>query len=85
VKVPERASLLRRLEDEMKLSHIAFFVLFIVICFAPAASTQDQESREHYSGVAIGTGGSVGGKPFGLIFASRNTPLMMTSRSSHSC
>lgn len=42
--------------------HIVVFMLFLIICFAPTASTQEDEESNHYSGVAIGTGGSVGGK-----------------------
>jgi hypothetical protein len=47
---------------KMKLSQIAVFGLFLIVCFALAASTQDKPSQESYSGVAMGTGGRVGGK-----------------------
>jgi hypothetical protein len=48
---------------KMKPLHMVVLVLFLIVCFASAASTQeDQESQNHYSGVAMGTGGSVGGK-----------------------
>jgi|SRR5271169_624866 len=47
---------------KMKLSRIAQFVPILIFCFALAASTQDKTPTEAYSGVAMGTGGSVGGK-----------------------
>jgi hypothetical protein len=45
-----------------KLSRIAIFVSFLLLFFCVTASTQDKASPEAYSGVAIGTGGGVGGK-----------------------
>jgi hypothetical protein len=47
---------------KIKLSRIALFVSFLLFCFSFTASSQDKASPEAYSGVAIGTGGSVGGK-----------------------
>jgi hypothetical protein len=47
---------------KMKLLHIVVLVSFFIVCFAPAASTQEDQESNHYSGVAMGTGGSVGGK-----------------------
>jgi hypothetical protein len=47
---------------KVKLSRIAVFVSFLLTCFCLTASTQDTTPPEAYSGVAIGTGGSVGGK-----------------------
>jgi hypothetical protein len=47
---------------KVKLSRRAFFVSFLLTCFCLTASTQDTTAPEAYSGVAIGTGGSVGGK-----------------------
>ena len=38
------------------------FVLFLIISLAFVSSAQDKASAEAYSGTAIGTGGSVGGK-----------------------
>jgi hypothetical protein len=46
----------------MKLSRILGCVLFLILCLAFVASAQDKVSPEAYSGTAIGTGGSVGGK-----------------------
>jgi hypothetical protein len=47
---------------KMKPLHIVVLVLFFILCFALAASTQGDQESNHYSGVAMGTGGSVGGK-----------------------
>jgi|HubBroStandDraft_6_1064221.scaffolds.fasta_scaffold01138_3 hypothetical protein len=47
---------------KMKMLHVAALVIFLIVCFAPAASTQEDQESNHYSGVAMGTGGSVGGK-----------------------
>ena len=47
---------------KMKPLHIVLLVLFFIPCFAPLASTQEDQESNHYSGVAMGTGGSVGGK-----------------------
>jgi hypothetical protein len=48
---------------KMKRLYVVVLVAFFIVRFAPAAFTQeDQESQNHYSGVAMGTGGSVGGK-----------------------
>ena len=46
----------------MKLSRILGFVLFLTLSLAFVSSAQDKVSAEAYSGTAIGTGGSVGGK-----------------------
>jgi hypothetical protein len=45
-----------------KVSHVAVFPLLLIVCFALAAAKQDKLSQESYSGVAMGTGGRVGGK-----------------------
>ena len=47
---------------KMKLSRILGFVLFLILSLAFVSSAQDKASAEAYSGTAIGTGGSVGGK-----------------------
>lgn len=47
---------------KIKLSHLVLFAPFLILCFALVASAQDKTPSEAYSGVAIGTGGSVGGK-----------------------
>ena len=47
---------------KMKLSRILGFVLFLTLSLAFVSSAQDKVSAEAYSGTAIGTGGSVGGK-----------------------
>ena len=45
-----------------KLSRIATSLSFLLLFFCITASTQDKPSPEAYSGVAMGTGGGVGGK-----------------------
>ncbi len=50
------------------LTCIAFFVLVLVVSFSPATPAQDKSLPEAYSGVAIGTGGSVGGKTISFDF-----------------
>jgi hypothetical protein len=47
---------------KMKLSRILGFVLSLILSLAFVSSAQDKASAEAYSGTAIGTGGSVGGK-----------------------
>ena len=47
---------------KMKPSRILGFVLFLILSLAFVSSAQDKVSAEAYSGTAIGTGGSVGGK-----------------------
>jgi hypothetical protein len=47
---------------EMKLSRILGLVLSLILSLAFVSSAQDKASVEAYSGTAIGTGGSVGGK-----------------------
>jgi hypothetical protein len=47
---------------KMKLSGILGFVLSLILSLAFVSSAQDKASVEAYSGTAIGTGGSVGGK-----------------------
>jgi len=47
---------------KMKLSGILGFVLSLILSLAFVSSAQDKASAEAYSGTAIGTGGSVGGK-----------------------
>jgi hypothetical protein len=52
----------------MKLSRIAVFVSFLLGCLCSTAVTQDKMPAEAYSGVAMGTGGSVGGKTISFDF-----------------
>lgn len=40
----------------------ALFASYLILCFSLAVFAQDKGPQEAYSGVAIGTGGSVGGK-----------------------
>ena len=47
---------------KMKLSGILGFVLSLILSLAFVSSAQDKASAEAYSGTAVGTGGSVGGK-----------------------
>jgi len=47
---------------KIKPSRIALFFSFLLTCFSLTASTQDKPLPEVYSAVAMGTGGSVGGK-----------------------
>jgi len=46
----------------MQFSRIALFISFLLVSLSSVASAQDKTLPEAYSGVAIGTGGSVGGK-----------------------
>jgi hypothetical protein len=45
-----------------QLCRIALFASYLAVCLSLAAFAQDKTPQEAYSGVAIGTGGSVGGK-----------------------
>lgn len=45
-----------------QLSRFALFVSYLMVCFSFAVFAQDKAPQEAYSGVAIGTGGGVGGK-----------------------
>jgi hypothetical protein len=45
-----------------KASHISLFTLVLLISLCMGASAQDNTPPQAYSGVAIGTGGSVGGR-----------------------
>lgn len=47
---------------KLKLSRILRFALPLILCLAFVASAQDKTAPEAYSGVAIGTGGSVGAR-----------------------
>jgi len=47
---------------------ISLFVLGLVISLSLAASAQDKTAPEAYSGVAMGTGGTVGGKTISFDF-----------------
>ncbi len=47
---------------KFQLTRIALFVSSLLLCLCFTASTQDKAPTEAYSGVAMGTGGSVGGK-----------------------
>lgn len=50
------------------LSRIALFISFLLGALSLTASPQDKIPAEAYSGVAIGTGGSVGGKTISFNF-----------------
>ena len=45
-----------------QLSRVALFVSLFLLCVFPGAFAQDKGPTDAYSGVAIGTGGTVGGK-----------------------
>jgi len=51
-----------------QLSCIALFTLLLFVSFTLAAAAQDKTLPEAYSGVAIGTGGGVGGKTISFNF-----------------
>jgi len=51
-----------------QLSRIALFVALLVVSLSLVASAQDKILPEAYSGVAMGTGGSVGGKTISFDF-----------------
>jgi hypothetical protein len=51
-----------------RLSRIAFFVSFLLVSLSLVASAQDKTLPEAYTGVAMGTGGSVGGKTISFDF-----------------
>jgi len=51
-----------------QLSRIALFVSLLLVSLSLVASAQDKTLPEAYSGVAIGTGGSVGGKTISFDF-----------------
>ncbi len=53
---------------EVHLSRISLFFMVLVVPLSLAASAQDKTLPEAYSGVAIGTGGSVGGKTISFDF-----------------
>ena len=53
---------------KMQLSRIPYFTLVLLVSFSLAASAQDKMPPQAYSGVAIGTGGSVGGKTISFDF-----------------
>jgi hypothetical protein len=46
----------------IQLSRVVLFISFLLASLSFAASTQDKTPPEAYSGVAMGTGGGVGGK-----------------------
>jgi hypothetical protein len=54
---------------EAHLSRISLFVMVLVVCLSLAVSAQDKTPPEAYTGVAIGTGGSVGGKTISFNFS----------------
>ena len=64
----ERTESLRSVVIKTQLSHIALFTLLLLVSFTLAAAAQDKTLPETYSGVAIGTGGSVGGKTISFNF-----------------
>lgn len=45
-----------------QLSRIALFLSLLVLCLFPGVFAQDKGPTEVYSGVAVGTGGTVGGR-----------------------
>jgi hypothetical protein len=47
---------------KFQLSRVVLFVSSLLLCLCFTAFTQDKAPAEAYSGVAMGTGGSVGGK-----------------------
>ncbi|HKN26251.1 MAG TPA: hypothetical protein VJX72_15490 [Candidatus Acidoferrum sp.] len=47
---------------KFQLSRVVLFVSSLLLCLGFTAFTQDKAPAEAYSGVAMGTGGSVGGK-----------------------
>ena len=49
-------------------SHIPVFTLVLLVSLCVGASGQDNPPPQAYSGVAVGTGGSVGGKTIGFDF-----------------
>jgi hypothetical protein len=49
-------------------SRIPLFTLVLLVSFSLAAFAQDKTSPQAYSAVAIGTGGSVGGKAISFDF-----------------
>jgi hypothetical protein len=51
-----------------QVSRVPLFALVLLVSFSLAAFAQDKTSPEAYSGVAIGTGGSVGGKTISFDF-----------------
>jgi hypothetical protein len=53
---------------KMQLSRIPFFTLVLIVSLSLAACAQDQQPPQAYSGVAVGTGGSVGGKTISFDF-----------------
>jgi hypothetical protein len=53
---------------KVKLSRIPLFVLVIFASFSLAASAQEKMAPEAYTGVAIGTGGTVGGRSVSFDF-----------------
>jgi hypothetical protein len=60
--VAEIVQLSRRVIMNTQLSRMAVVFLFLFVSLSLVASAQDKPLLEAYSGVAIGTGGSVGGK-----------------------
>jgi hypothetical protein len=53
---------------ETKLSRMGLFISLLVVSLSLCASAQDKTVPEAYSGVAMGTGGSVGGKTISFDF-----------------
>jgi hypothetical protein len=51
-----------------RLSSLALFILFLLVSLSRVASAQDNTLPVAYSGVAKGTGGSVGGKTISFDF-----------------
>src|SRR5436305_11017896 len=52
----------------MQVSHISLFTLALLVALPPAAFAQDKTQPEAYSGVAVGTGGSMGGNTISFDF-----------------
>jgi hypothetical protein len=56
----------------MQFSRIALVVTFLLISLSSVASGQDKTPPEAFSAVAVGTGGSVGGKTISFDFRVSN-------------
>jgi hypothetical protein len=53
---------------KIRLSPIPYLAAVLFVCFTLAASSQDKAAPQAYSGVAIGTGGTVGAKTISFDF-----------------
>jgi hypothetical protein len=62
-----------------QLPSVALFTLFLVVSISPVASVQDKTAPDGYSGVAMGTGGSVGGRTISFDFRVTQHPWSLDS------